>query len=518
MTNKRFLRGIPAFLLAFALIFTACETSTLEVEGTVGISGQEAPAVTAAVVKGGVLLEWNPIMDANYTVWRKESAGGADAIQLADYISSNSQDPKTGKFRYVDLVGDDNELKPNIEYTYTVTASGTSKTTARGEARATPADIPAKGAKLAPVSGVTLVLDQDAEKATVSWTEPAGAVPSRYSISVYRDGSSVNSTSVSFGETSATLNWTSYNQTDGEYAAYVQAVDLYSSGGSSYFKESDFAVSAGQKFEALFGGGGGPYASIQSPITDTNSNITGFAAYISFGGAKPGVTYTVDRAPADAAGNAGTYAAVSVYKNTADTTALTAADLTADVLGNLPNSTVYDKSLPAAAGKYKYRIKAVKGTVTQTKEIHSAVTVDPRSYAGSLSISLGAATAGAGTPPPQTYAVTPGLAYKGALQAGDRLVIYYVKGSSSNLYETGPYIQGIEFSKAELEAAAVVAKDLVIPKTDGDSYAYAQAYIVFADGRAPRNLSSASGGGVSSTGSYQANGGYDNIYYAALDY
>jgi hypothetical protein len=526
MTKKGFLQGIPALLLVFALIFTACNTPLTEVEGTVGISGQEAPAVTATVVKGGVLLEWNPILDAGYAVWRK--AGTTEAIQIADNYSSNSpsQDKKTGKVRFLDLVSDDNELIANTEYTYTVTAAGGVKNIAKTEVKATPTDIPAKGTKLAPVTGVTLVLDQDAETATVTWTEPDGDVPARYSISVLQNGNSFYGASGSayFGETSATLNWDTYYQTDGEYVARVQVQDLYSSGSNSYFKESDYAVSVGQKFEALFGSGSGsnPSAYTQSTITDTNNTITALVASISFGSAKPGVTYTVERAPVDAAGNAGTYVGVSVYKgpSATDTTALGTADLTADILGNLPNSTVYDKSLPAAGGKFKYQIKATKGTVTQTKET-SIVTADPREFGSSLSISFGAATPGTNA---QTYSVTPALSPKGVMQAGDRLVIYYVKGDYSLQPQNGPYTQGVEFSKAELEAATVASKTLTIPKGDDDTVVYVQAYVVFADdaGRANRNVSSNSfGGGVNSVSYYQVPGEYGNythIYYAVLDY
>jgi hypothetical protein len=213
--------------------------------------------------------------------------------------------------------------------------------------------------------------------------------------------------------------------------------------------------------------------------------------HLSFNSAKPGATYAVERAPVDAAGNAGTYAAVAtLYKESSCTTALTAADLTADVLGLLP--TVYDK-LSLTAGKYKYRVKATKqGVTSQTREISSTITVDPRNYA-SVSISIGAAT-GTDT---KTYAVTPSLTYKNTLQTGDKLVIYYVKGASG-VYQTGPYAAGVEFTKAELEAEPVEAKNLVIPKTANDSAAYAQAYLVFADGRAPQNVSSDfTGGGVS---------------------
>ena len=235
-------------------------------------------------------------------------------------------------------------------------------------------------------------------------------------------------TYTSLRETKASFNWTS--QTEGEYAASVYA---YIGGNSSYFKNSDATVSAGQKYEALFGS--------SSPTAITSSGtLTGFSVSTSFNNsAKPGVTYSVERASVDAAGNAGTYAAVPLlYKDYSATSALGAADLTADVLGILPYTSVYDK-LPTTPGEYQYRVKATKGTLTQTKEIPSSVTVDPCEEASVSSISIGTAT---GTDS-KTYAVTPALSYKGVLQMGDKLVIYYVKDSNYSVAWNDPlYIRG----------------------------------------------------------------------------
>jgi hypothetical protein len=513
MMNKHLLSGIPAVLLAFVLIFTACEIPLMEVEGTVGLSTQEAPVVTATAVKGGILLEWNPILDASsYVVWRK--ADGAEALQLS---GNPLQDEETGKYRYLDLVSDTNALDANTEYTYTVTASGSAKTTAKTEVKATPTDIPAKGMKLDPVTGVTLTLDPDTETISVSWTPAAGAgavLVKQYSISIYMDDTSTNlSANVSSGKTKASIAWSSSSQTEGEYAAQVTA-NAY----STYFKNSDGAVSAARKHEHLFGSGN-PSVSGPMAIIDESKTLKGFYATITLNGiAKPEVTYSVERAPVNEAGNAGTYAAVgALYTSAAsDAAVLTAANLTADVLGNLKYSTVYDKSLPAASGKYKYRVKAVKGDVTQTKEISSSVTVDPHSQLSGSSISITVVTTDS-TTGAKTYAVTPSLTPKGALQTGDKLVIYYVKSASSDdVYKTGPYTQGVEFSKDGLEAASVT-ENLVIPKATDDAYAYVQAYFVFADG-SRQNVTQyiSETGGVSNVSNYSVDS--DQIYYATLNY
>jgi hypothetical protein len=513
MKKRGFLWGLSALLLTLALIFTACDTSATEVEGTVGISNQDTPEVTEPVelVPGGVLLEWKPILDAtDYTVWRKES--GEDAPE-AIRLGTPSQDTKTGKYRYVDLVSDDNVLKPNIEYTYTVIAEGTTKTAAKKEVKVTTGAIPAKGTmQLTPVSDVTLVLDQEAEKIIVSWKEPKASLG--YNITVYRDTSQVGGPNVSFGTTSASIDWSVSNQTSGKYVAQVVAKDNRS---IPYFKDSNIAASTGQQFEALFGGGSGssPSASRSSAIVNNSNTITGFSAAISFGSVKPEVVYTVERADVDAAGNAGTYGKRDVYSDPSATTILNDVDLTGRALG-MP--TVYDKGLEF--GKtYKYRIKATKGTgataKTQTREISGFVTGEPRDFAYS-SISIGAPT---GTNP-KTYNVSPTLFYKGALQTGDKLVIYYVKGNSSygyELYRYGTYTKGIEFTKAELEAAA--SKDLDIPQETGDNVAYVQAYLEFSDGREPQNVSYSSygGSGVTSNSSSSYWNGNEQIYYGELN-
>jgi hypothetical protein len=513
MKKRGFLWGTAALLLTLALIFTACDTSATEVEGTVGISSQDTPDVTPTAVKGGVLLEWNPILDATYVVWRKESGEDVpEAIRLGSPPSQ--QNPKTGKVYYLDLVSDDNELEDETEYIYTVIARGNLKTDAKAEVRVTTGDIPAKGEKLAAVSGVTLVLDQEAEEITVSWTEPAGepadVVPSQYYIVVSSPNFNSN-TLVSFGETSASFPWSSSQQFDGEYTAWVVATSY--NGSSTYFKQSDIAASK-QQFVALFGSGNPSIGSIQ-PIITTNT-ITGFTASITFGGVKPEVVYSVERADIET----GTYAVRSVYDDPNSLTALPPADLTGrvtegslpqDVVG-IPHPTVYDKGLEL--GKtYKYRIKATKGTATQFREISSTVTTDPRNYSFP-SITIGAATTSGNN---QRYAVTPSI-YKNALQTGDKLVIYYVKGNSSsypyNLYQD-TYTKGIEFNKTELEAAT--GKNLDIPQVTGDDVAYVQAYIVFADGRTPQNVTSYNGGGVNSGDWYNPGGG-TAIYYAQLNY
>jgi hypothetical protein len=224
----------------------------------------------------------------------------------------------------------------------------------------------------------------------------------------------------------------------------------------------------------------------------------------------------------------GDYAAVTLSKYPGSDTPLDAGDLTPDFLGNLPVSTVYDRTLPATDGaKYSYRVKAVKGTDTQYKTASSQPTVNAKTYIrGSISV----AAKGGVTPAPAavgntTYAITPEITYKDALQTGDKLVLYWVRGDYE-IYRNGPYLETnkVEFTKAQLEAGT--AQTLTVPaNTNTGEYLYVQAYLVFADGTRQNvqqyasfswNYSSWSyTGGIAELDSY---GSSTQVYYAKLDY
>jgi hypothetical protein len=101
------------------------------------------------------------------------------------------------------------------------------------------------------------------------------------------------------------------------------------------------------------------------------------------------------------------------------------------------------------------------------------------------------------------YSVTPSFGYKGILGAADKLVVYYMTGSSPS---QGPYAAALSFTKAELEAATVTPKTLTIFKaTSAYNSAYVQAWLEFADGT-KENVSSIYGDGVTSDSSYQGPG------------
>jgi hypothetical protein len=289
----------------------------------------------------------------------------------------------------------------------------------------------------------------------------------------------------------------------------------------SYYKDSIYVASAEVAFETLFAASTLSSSSTPAVIVDsttTPSTVTGFSVSVDFTSivkADTGITYSVERADVDDAGNVGkSFAAVTLSKwSSSGYVSAGASDLTPDPLGHLPTS-VEDRTLPVRKAAYRYRVKATKGDVTQTREYSSNSVVNTNTLIGALasSVSIGGKTVTNVTAGNDNYSygVAPSVR-KGILQADDKLLIYYVKGSNSGLYNTGPYASVLTFSKAQLEAAT--PQPLTISKTGSDAYAFVQAWLVFADGT-ERNITSVYGGGV--------NGGvnYDSLgnSYVRLDY
>jgi hypothetical protein len=267
---------------------------------------------------------------------------------------------------------------------------------------------------------------------------------------------------------------------------------------------------------------------------DTASTITGYVAQISLSSiAKPGVTYSVERASVDSLGvvDTDTYVAITLSKDSGTDTPLADGALTPDILGNLPLSYVYDRTIPLTDGaKYSYRVKAVKGADTQYKTASSQATVNVKTYIQG-NIFVASKTVSASN---SIYAITPSLTYKGALQTGDKLVLYWLTSNNSSAYQTGPYLEAnkVEFTKDNLEAASIVAKNITIPTASLESYVFVQAYLVYADGTT-QNVSQYSSynlsfswenanaygytGGISSVSGYSSSSG-TYLYYAKLDY
>jgi hypothetical protein len=495
--------GFVFAVIGAVLVIGGCDNGVQEIEGTVSGPAIAAPAVTASATSVGVLLEWDPIIEAaSYAVYRR--TGDKKDIGLSS--SYLGQNPETGKVYYRDIVSDSNKLASGTAYTYTVVANPRSSTNSASQTsvEAATGTLPAKGDKLAAPS-VAFELDEANNLIKVTVTPAAsGVVLGNYYVTAYAGTSSVASASITYPSTEGTITWSSH--ADGNYTARAYAYD-----GNSYFANSDTAVSAAEAFESLFATSwSGP--SSAAPIIDATNTLTGYYTTFTLSGVgKNGAVYSVERAPVDEAGNAGTYAAVTLSKSSGSASAPTAAELTADFLGNLPISTVslYDRGVPKTPGAYKYRLKATKSGKTQYLEQAYTVTVNPRSLVSSwLSLSVGAqnnATTGH-----TKYAVTPSITCKDVLQTGDEVVVYFIAGTSSTIGANGPYQESnkLEFSKTQIEAAT--AQDLNVPH-GSNTYAYIRAYLVTAEGDRT-DITSVSGLGV---GSALSNG---NGYYYPLDY
>jgi hypothetical protein len=494
MNQKAFLAGICGILLVFVMVFTGCPTGTQEVEGTVNAPSVEAAVVTATPVPGGVKLEWTPVIDVeNYIIWR-----GTPETENRLIGTNTGFDPEANKCIYYDLKSETNDLAAATEYTYTVVAVSASKTLtdSRAVVVATPETIPEKGTKLAAPTGVTLALNPDEETITVSWTAGEGIPTGNYDVRFYRDGSSFwLNEDYSLTLTSRVYSWPSSSQSDGKYTVGVTA-NAY-----TYYKDSAEVISAEVAFESLFRTGA--YISVSNSYSPSISGgIANLRTSFSFYSiSKPDVTYSVERAPADSVGTVtGDYAAVPLSYSAGDN--LAAADLKADVLGNLGVSNVYDKTV-VDGSSYKYRVKATKGDKTQTKEVNSFITIDSRENF-STSIRIAPGVTGTGK---VTYEVSINYALKGALKDGDSLVLYYAKGNNIQP-QNGPYEELVRFTAAELEKSVVTPEDGVVPKAGSDNTAYVQVYVEYApaSGRPRKEITNSlqTGGGVSSRDRYPA--------------
>jgi hypothetical protein len=436
-----------------------------------------------------------------------------------------SYDPATGK-RYVrDLQNARSDsVKAGVAYTYTVKAKPASshKESAVKEVKvSTNATFLAKGAELDPPAALEIELLPDTNTIKATVTPGAHADLARgYWVSLFRDGSYFDGVWIDYLATTGVYTWEPNDQIGGTYTGRTLTMNDEP---ETFYTSSKTIESAEKVFESLFGSNF--YASIsQSGVVlgtaATANTVVNYSASISsIQGLKAGVAYSVERAPADKLGNAtGAYETVTLSKLAAgDYVAAAAGDLTSDHLGNLGQSTFYDRTLPATAGYYTYRVKAVKGGATQYKpKGGDLLSIDPQEFVSQF-IGISVAAKDTGVANVTKYAVTPSLDYKNILPDGGKLVIYWVKGGSSS-YQYGKYSNAIEFSKAELEAATVAAKSIDVPDVGTGSYVYAQAYVEFAD-NARKNLPSSSwnsGGGVYSRSSYYDNGAY--VYYAQFNY
>ena len=509
--TRFFAYGMFGAALTFALVLAGCENgvSPVSIDGTVDSTAIDAPAVTAAAVTGGVRLSWDPIVDASgYQVWRR------DANTSDKQLGGPQLDTAANKYVYADLVADGNPLTANTEYTYTVVAIATSSTRENGKwnGTATPTAIPAKGSQLAAPAAVVIdAFDEDGGKVSVTVTAPAGGnIPPSYSVSLYREGVSNAVATGSFDGNKGDITWNAGSQVEGTYTVKaVGTLPASSGGGSPYYLNSAAMVSAGKPFTKVFGSGDSLYVLASQPIIDNTNTITKYKANISGSfTSKSGYTYTLERAPVDAVGDPGTYAAVAVSKLNPDgtytSTGVTISTLLEkDALDQPKNSTLYDTAI--TPGTFTYRIKAVNGTQTKylpsTSNSNVIVTIDPLNYV-SGQISIGAPTeVGTGASRKLEYTITPSPSfYKNALQANDKLVVYWATSSNSNGYLQGIYTAANSktFNKTQLEAGTAQSIQVPYILTSYDNV-FVVAYLETASDKKIYVESSSMGGGGGSS-------------------
>jgi hypothetical protein len=525
---------MAALGLALAFSFSACDNPT-QVEGTVGISSQDGLDVTATAVKGGVLLEWNPVLDGgSYKIWRVkkdakytegEDEKDVKPVDITPPSYLGNTDKATGKRYVLDVMNDDNLLEANTEYVYTIITSGNSKTDSKTEVEVKTGAIPAKDTQLDPAKNVTLKLDDENGKITVSWDafNPKTDSLPIYKVDLLRNGGRFagSGNNITYNNTYTYDSWNFSSQETGDYTAVVT---VQPPSGNTYFKESTRVASAKESFESLFIANPSVTVSTSSYSENASGTLDSILARIEVGSKiKTGVTFTVKRAPVDAAGNVGSFEPAALVIPWGNSYIYGTFDT--DPLGYVKN-TVYDK-LPVAVREYKYQITATKEVTgakakTQTVKLDSIVKTDPRNLAARA---LGFDSIRIASPSIinniKTYSVQPRtLDFKGALQSGDKLVFYYTTDNPSSAYT-----KSIEFSKEQLEVASPVPQNLQIPAAFLSSTIYVQVYLEFADGRERVNVVNYSlhqnySGSGSDTGGVDVKNSYwdgtDNIYYARL--
>jgi hypothetical protein len=488
MRKRIFLGGIAAITLVFVLLAAGCSDA-------VSFHSIAKPDVQAKVVTGGVMLSWNPVIEAQgYQVLRGEK--DKTAVLLAT-VSNPTDTDKGGIINYFDVANFQNEIKSNTEYTYTVFSIPIgAKDVGKWEKKITTGTIPAQGSEAAAPT-VDLAINFGDKSITVTITPPAsGNIPNNYWIQF----SKYNSNSITNWirqDPSTQIVWT-LNASQAQYNGTQEQRNLYNMLASpsgeytlrvnagiseaEYYKEANFYLR--KEVEPLFSGYlYSNYGLIYTTAASVNT-ATGFYASLDLSNfrTQPGVTYTVERATVDKFNVPGAYASVSLTRQDTSTTPTSypAVTLDRDVLGNLPATTVYDRGLPLKKETYRYRIKAVKDGITDYR-IASDITVDPYDYLSNLYLSVGDKTT-AGTN--DTFKITPSnINYKGILQNDDKVVLYWIRGNN-NAYRNGyTATQSISFSKTEIEAATPAAKDLTVPSSAANNdNLFVQAWLEKADG------------------------------------
>jgi hypothetical protein len=464
MRRRIFLGGIAAITLVLVLLAAGCSDS-------VSYHSIGTPDVQAVAVTGGVMLSWNPVTEAkNYEVWRSEK--DKSAVNVAT-VNNPANTYENGVIYYFDIANYQNEIKSNTEYTYTVYSVPTEifKEMGKREKKVITGVIPVQGSEANKPTLSDPVIDFGNKIVTITVTPPAsGNIPNYYDISFYDGNYNGISKTIRQG-TSAPIVLTEYVDgllIGGTYTVNVTA-GIYSN--NNYYNA--VSVTKETKVDPLFSGNiSGNYGLV---FNDDNS-VTGFYASLTLNSFKvqPGVTYTFERATVDENNELGNYISVNLTNQNTST-----FSFIPDVLGNLTETTAEDRTLPLEKKTYRYRIKAVKGDITDyvgnNYQKWVPVNVDPSSYL-TLYLNVGNKTTADGN---DTFPITASVSNKGLLPSGDKVVLYWKRNVYSDSYSTA---NSISFTKTDIEAATVKNDLSVSSLAAYNDYIYIQVWWEKADG------------------------------------
>lgn len=180
--KKVFFAGL-GILIAFSLMFTACEQVS---DPEVILVSRGGFQISARKAHGGVLLTWEPVADAySYEIWRQHSREGAERIGTLT---------RNDATRWADVKGLANDLKPGVNYRYTVIAINNPSTpvntlpnviaqnkAAARDVRFSRADLP-ETISLEPVTGLVLQITRDS-KLLAAWNADANPLV-KYEVTV----------------------------------------------------------------------------------------------------------------------------------------------------------------------------------------------------------------------------------------------------------------------------------------------------------------------------------------------
>jgi len=523
--ERFFLMGILAALV-FTLVLAGCaEPEPPKVDD---------PKVTAQAITAGVLLSWEPIVEAEgYEIWRRIGKEPDLKIGYCGDSSSTSNVKKGGKafttIQFTDIASPTNDLQANTEYTYTVIAKAISNITDDGKwsKKVTTGAYPAFGSKPSGPKDVSYTYNAANNTLAITITPAdSGILPVGYWFTVVRDGSwnSGDSTEGSITHDPANnvpFTWTvalNSNRFQNDYAR-----DYYLIGVSTYINDDYYEsnwyetkyepdtknISLINTWNASMGYDMPTSTTATTVPLYTQFTVYGSSGYPNISTGQSGVTYTFERAELNALGVEGTYTPVALTNSSSQP-----ITLTTDIFGNPSANIVYDRGIQYAEKSYRYKVTAKKdGAVDQLS--YREVTISFGNIATQAIYLDVDARSGA------NYAITPKFnagpyetLVKSVLNSSsiEGIRVYWLVKSNSNDYNYGQYteVNSIYFTKADLIAST--KKDLTPVGLTATNYAWVQAYTIIG-GEQTNNSININGSGINYT-----DWGNNNQEHHRLDY